>query len=67
MDGAFTILLFEEQANQNLVFAANGAGGLCLEKDDEVERYASIFAGLQRGALSPTRSIEMIATLAKEP
>ena len=66
MDGAFTILLFEEQANQNLVFAANGAGGLFLEKDDEIERYASIFAGLQRGALSPTRSIEMIATLAKE-
>jgi len=67
MDGAFTILLFEEQANQNLVFAANGAGGLFLEKDDEIERYASIFAGLQRGALSPTRSIEMIATMAKEP
>jgi transcriptional regulator with XRE-family HTH domain len=67
MDGAFTILLFEEQANQNLVFAANGAGGLFLEKDDEIERYAGIFAGLQRGALSPTRSIEMIATLAKEP
>jgi len=67
MDGAFTILLFEEQANQNLVFAANGAGGLFLEKDDEIERYATIFAGLQRGALSPTRSIELIATLAKEP
>jgi len=67
MDGAFTILLFEEQANQNLVFAANGAGGLFLEKDEEIERYASIFAGLQRGALSPARSIEMIATLAKEP
>jgi transcriptional regulator with XRE-family HTH domain len=67
MDGAFTILLFEEQANQNLVFAANGAGGLFLEKDEEIERYASIFAGLQHGALSPARSIEMIATLAKEP
>jgi transcriptional regulator with XRE-family HTH domain len=67
MDGAFTILLFEEQANQNLVFAANGAGGLFLEKDDEIERYAGIFAGLQGDALSPARSIEMIATLAKEP
>lgn len=66
MDGAFTILLFEEQANQNLVFAANGAGGLFLEKDDEIERYASIFAGLQRDALDPGRTIEMIATLSKE-
>jgi transcriptional regulator with XRE-family HTH domain len=67
MDGAFTILLFEELANQNLVFAANGAGGLFLEKDDEIERYASIFAGLQSDALSPRRSMEMIAKLAKEP
>lgn len=67
MDGAFTILLFEEQANQNLVFAANGAGGLFLEKDDDIERYAGIFAGLRGDALSPARSIEMIATLAKEP
>jgi hypothetical protein len=66
MDGAFTILLFEEQANQNLVFAANGAGGLFLEKDDEIERYASIFAGLRRDALDPGRTIEMIATLSKE-
>jgi hypothetical protein len=67
MDGAFTILLFDEQANQNLVFAANGAGGLFLEKDEEIERYASIFAGLQSVALSPARSIEMIARMAKEP
>jgi transcriptional regulator with XRE-family HTH domain len=67
MDGAFTILLFEEQVNQDLVFAANGAGGLFLEKDDEIERYASIFAGLQGYALPPRRSIEMIAKLAKEP
>lgn len=67
MDGAFTILLFEEQANQNLVFAANGAGGLFLEKDEEIERYAGIFSGLQASALSPARSIEMVARLAKEP
>jgi transcriptional regulator with XRE-family HTH domain len=67
MDGAFTILLFEEQPNQNLVFAANGAGGLFLEKDDEIERYAGIFAGLQGDALSPARTTEVIAKLAKEP
>jgi transcriptional regulator with XRE-family HTH domain len=67
MDGAFTILLFEEPASQTLVFAANGAGGLFLEKDEDIERYANIFAGLQSVALSPPRSIELIATLAKEP
>ena len=67
MDGAFTILLFDEPANQNLVFAANGAGGLFLEKDDEIARYAGIFDGLRNVALSAARSVEMIATLAKEP
>jgi hypothetical protein len=59
--------LFDEPANQNLVFAANGAGGLFLEKDEEVARYAAIFDGLQKSALSAPKSVEMIATLAKEP
>jgi hypothetical protein len=67
MDGAFTILLFDEPASQNLVFAANGAGGLFLEKDEEIARYAAIFDGLQNSALSAPKSVEMIATLAKEP
>ena len=67
MDGAFTILLFDELANQNLVFAANGAGGLFLEKDEELDRYAAIFDGLRNEALSPAQSAKMIATLAKEP
>jgi len=67
MDGAFTILLFDEPANQNLVFAANGAGGLFLEKDEELDRYAGIFDGLRNDALSPPQSAKMIATLAKEP
>jgi transcriptional regulator with XRE-family HTH domain len=67
MDGAFTILLFDEPANQNLVFAANGAGGLFLEKDEELDRYAGIFDGLRNDALSPPQSARMIATLAKEP
>jgi transcriptional regulator with XRE-family HTH domain len=67
MDGAFTILLFDEPVNQNLVFAANGAGGLFLEKDEELDRYAAIFDGLRNDALSPPQSARMIATLAKEP
>jgi transcriptional regulator with XRE-family HTH domain len=67
MDGAFTILLFDEPANQDLVFAANGAGGLFLEKDDDIARYAGIFDGLRNDALSQPKSVELIGTLAKEP
>jgi len=67
MDGTFAMLLYEESANQNFVFASNAAGGLFLEKDDELDRYAFIFDQLRSSALRPDDSIGMIASLAKEP
>lgn len=66
MDGTFTILLYRDAAGQNLVFASNAAGGLFLEKDDELSRYAFIFDHLRASALRPDESIAMIAGLAKE-
>jgi transcriptional regulator with XRE-family HTH domain len=66
MDGTFTILLYGEDADQNLVFASNAAGGLFLEKDDELSRYAFIFDHLRASALRPEASVAMIAGLAKE-
>lgn len=67
MDGAFALLLYEESADQNFVFAANAAGGLFLEKDDELQRYAFIFDHLRANALRPEESVAMIAMLTKEP
>jgi transcriptional regulator with XRE-family HTH domain len=67
MDGAFTMLLFHEPANHDLVFAANGAGGLFLEKEDELHTYAVIFERLQASALAPPESVELIAALSEEP
>ena len=66
MDGTFAILLYEESANQNFVFASNAAGGLFLEKDDELHRYAVIFDRLRLSASRPDDSIVVIASLAKE-
>jgi transcriptional regulator with XRE-family HTH domain len=66
MDGAFTMLLFDEPANQDLVFAANGAGGLFLEKEDELHTYADIFAQLRDTALRPRQSVDLIATFLEE-
>jgi hypothetical protein len=66
MDGTFSMLLYEEPPNQNLVFAANAAGGLFLEKDEEVHRYAFIFDHLRANALRPEESVAMMAALAKE-
>ena len=67
MDGSFAMLLYREPADPNLVFAANAAGGLFLEKDDELQRYALIFDLLTSVARPPDESIAMIAALRKEP
>jgi transcriptional regulator with XRE-family HTH domain len=66
MDGTFTILLYDESADQNFVFASNAAGGLFLEKDDELQRYEFIFDYLRAHALRPDDSMSMIVKLAKE-
>ncbi|GAA3279966.1 helix-turn-helix domain-containing protein [Dactylosporangium vinaceum] len=67
MDGAFTILLYDESAGQNFVFASNAAGGLFLEKDDELQRYGFIFDYLRANALRPDESVSLFVKLTKEP
>ena len=51
---------------KNFVFASNAAGGLFLEKDDELQRYGFIFDYLRANALRPDESVSMIVKLAKE-
>jgi hypothetical protein len=67
MDGAFTLLRYNDSTTQDIVFAAHAAGGLFLEKEDELQRYAFIFDHLRANAMRPDESIAMIAALAKEP
>ena len=66
MDGTFTMLLYDGSADQNFVFASNAAGGLFLEKDEELQRYGFIFDYLRAHALRPDDSLSMIVKLAKE-
>ncbi len=66
MDGSFTVLRYEGGAAQSFVFAANAAGGLFLEKDEELHRYSFIFDHLRAHALRPDESVQMIAGVAKE-
>jgi len=65
LDGTFAILEYEELADPDVVFAENAAGGLFLEKDDELRRYKFIFDRLQATALPPAESVEFIAEKAK--
>lgn len=66
MDGTFAILEYDEDADRDVVFAENAAGGLFLEKDDELERYKTIFRYLQETALPPEQSAEFVSAKAKE-
>jgi hypothetical protein len=66
MDGTFAILLYEHSADPDVVFAENAAGGLFLEKDDELHRYRFIFDHLRASALPPAQSTDMLARRAKE-
>lgn len=66
MDGTFAILGYEEAVDPDVVFAENAAGGLFLEKDDELARYRFIFDHLRASSLPPNTSVELIAARAKE-
>lgn len=67
LDGSFAILLFSETSGQDLVFASHAAGGLFLEKHEELDTYGSIFGQLRESALAPDESVGLLKSLAKEP
>ena len=66
MDGSFAILGYEEAADPDVVFAENAAGGLFLEKDEELRRYRFIFDHLRASALPPDESVAFLAARVKE-
>lgn len=66
MDGTFTVLIYEGSVHQEYCFASNAAGGLFLEKDEELRRYSFIFDQLCSNALRPEESVSLMAGLAKE-
>lgn len=67
MDGTFAILDFPEVEDPNVVYAENAAGGLFLEKSDELRKYGVIFDHIRSAALTPEESTKMIALWAEEP
>ncbi|SFF67539.1 hypothetical protein SAMN05421541_117125 [Actinoplanes philippinensis] len=67
MDGAFAILDFPSDGDPDLVFAENAAGGLFLEKDDEIRTYREVFDTIRAAALDPDSSRKMIKVLVEEP
>jgi transcriptional regulator with XRE-family HTH domain len=66
MDGTFSILEYTGTPELDVVFAENAAGGLFLEKEEELQRYKVIFNDLCASARSPEESAEMLADRARE-
>ena len=66
MDGSFLILGYQESAVPDVAFAQHAAGGLFLEKQDELHRYGFIFDHLRAKALGPEESLAFIFAQAKE-
>lgn len=66
MDGTFSILEYSGTPDLDVVFAENAAGGLFLEKEDELQRYRAIFSQISATALSPEASAEVLADRARE-
>ncbi len=66
MDGPFTILGYDHAADPDVVFAENAAGGLFLEKDEELRQYHDIFDHLRASALPPDESAAFIANRLEE-
>ena len=66
MDGSFAVLCYEDPGDPDVVFAENAAGGLFLEKDDELRRYRFIFDHLRASALPPAETVAFLAARSKE-
>ncbi|MEU6041492.1 helix-turn-helix transcriptional regulator [Actinomadura sp. NPDC047616] len=66
MHGAFSLLKFPMPGDPDKVYLEQQIGGLYTQKPAEVARYARVFDQLRAKALSPERTLQMMAELAVE-
>ena len=63
MHGPFSFLQFNDASVPDVICLESMAGGLFLEKDDEVRRYKVAFEHLRAGAVSPGASRSLIEAI----
>lgn len=66
LDGAFSILDFENDADTPVVYVESPAGNLYLEKVRDVRRFVNTFDLLRATALDPDESTALLDRAAKE-
>jgi transcriptional regulator with XRE-family HTH domain len=66
MDGAFTVLQFQEQEDPDLLYVEYPTGAVHVEKKDETEEATLVFNRLRSVALPPADSVAFIQRVADE-
>jgi transcriptional regulator with XRE-family HTH domain len=66
LDGEFTVIGFQEAADQDVVYIENTMSDLYLESIDAIRRYNLLFDHLRAKALDPARSADFFTMVAKE-
>lgn len=66
MEGAFTLFSFPEDQYPDIVYIEGMMGDLYLESVESVERYKSAFESLTDAALSPSDTMDAIASKLRE-
>jgi transcriptional regulator with XRE-family HTH domain len=65
MPGAFVHMEFKDELDPELVYVDTLAGDIFLEADEDVRRYRQMFDHLRAGALSPSDTAALIATVSE--
>jgi transcriptional regulator with XRE-family HTH domain len=63
--GAFTLIEFPDQTDNDVVYVDSPAGNIYLEKDKDLRRYTLVFDHLRAAALPPDESIPFIEDVAR--
>jgi len=65
MPGSFAIIKFPGDDDPDVVYIDSMAGGLFVEEDAAIQRYALTFEHLRAVALSPANSLTLLASIAE--
>ena len=65
LDNTFTLLEFDSSVQSAVVFVANLAGNLYLERESEIQRYQEVLEHLRACALSPANSAKFVEEVRK--